>query len=174
MKPFLIAASLLIGVLAKCQTNWEKVMLDNAVSIAFPLKPVQGGNDANKSFILKLADSTANFIVAVTDLETTRGIDAATLQAAMEQEESWEQAKVAFMASMGSSAKLVKNEMTTVQNLNAMLLEIDRKSDKGDTNNLSVLIFVNGTKSYNIIFNNRGGKADKSLKEQFFKSIEVK
>lgn len=173
MKLFLIALSLIISVLAKSQTSWEKVILSNAVSISFPSTPIQGGSAAAKSFILRQADSTATFIVAVSDMQASRGIDAAALQAAMEQEESWEQAKNAFMASIGASAKLVKDEMITVQNLRAMLLEIDRKNDKGETNNLSVLIFVQDVNSFNVIFNNRGGKADKALKEQFFKSIVV-
>jgi hypothetical protein len=173
MKTLIIASSLLISVFAKCQTQWEKVKLDGSVSISFPSKPIQNVSNAGKSYILQLADSTAAFIVAVTDMQATRGIDAATLEAAMEQDETWDEAKNAFMGSMGASAKLVKSEMTTVQNLKAMILEIDRKNDKGSINSLSVLIFVHGTNSFNIIFNNRGGKADKSLKEQFLKSIEV-
>lgn len=173
MRQFLTIVAVIISSFCQAQTNWEKLMLDSAVSISFPSKPNQVVNKAVKTFTLRQADSTANYIVSVIDMFASTGIDATTLQAAMEEDEFWEQAKNALITSMGVSATLVKEEMTTVQSLKAMLLEIDRKTSKGETNNLSVLIFVNGTNSFNIVFNNRGGKADKSLKDQFFKSIEV-
>jgi hypothetical protein len=112
--------------------------------------------------------------VAVTDLQVMMGIDAATLESEMGKEESWDQAKSLFVNSMGPEAKLIKDEMTTVKNTKALKLIIERKNDSGGINTLSVLIFINGTNSMNVIFNNRGGKADKKIEQQFFDSIEIK
>ena len=92
----------------------------------------------------------------------------------MEKKESWEQAKKAFVNSVGSDATLIKDEMTTVKNTKAMRLVINRKSAKGGINMLTVLIFVKGTSSYNIMFNSREGKGSDAMKAAFFNSIELK
>ncbi len=175
MKQILFVLAILIANITTAQNNWEKIALTEKVNISFPGKPLSASPAAGqKSFILKQADSTANYIVAVTDLQILMGIDAAALETEMEKEESWEQAKTAFMNGMGPEAKLIKNEMTQVRNNKALKLIIERKSDSGGMNTLTVLIFVNGTNSMNVMFNNRGGKADRKAEQQFFDSIEIK
>lgn len=169
-----LAAAILLTTTAFTQSTWEKITLTEKVQISFPAKPVEASPaNGQKSFILKQADSTANYIVAVSDLQVMMGIDAATLETEMEKEESWEQAKNGFVASMGADAKLIKDEMTTVKGTRALKLVLERKNDKGGINTLTVLIFVNGTHSLNVMFNNRGGKADKKAEETFFNSIEI-
>jgi hypothetical protein len=157
------------------QTVWEKVEINPGVSISFPVKPIKNeSSPGQKTFILKHADSTANYFVTASDLGIAMGIDESTLSAEMEKEESWEQAKTAFVNSMGPDANLVKDEMTTLKGQKALKFIIDRKNDKGGVNNLTVYIFVKGTVSYNVMFSNRGGKADEKMKQQFFDSLEIK
>lgn len=158
------------------RTNpWEKVEISSNLTISFPAKPIKNEPaNGQKTFILKHADSTANYIVAASDLGIAMGIDEATLSAEMEKEESWEQAKTAFIVSFGGEGKLVNDEMTTIKGIKALKFIIDRKNDKGGINTLTVFIFVKGTISYNIMFNNRGGKADEKMKQQFFDSVEIK
>ncbi len=175
MKQAFNIAALLVTGLCNAQTPWEKVEINPGISISLPAKPNKSEPaKGQKTFILKHADSTANFIIAASDLGITMGIDEATLGAEMDKEESWEQAKTAFMGSMGATATLVKDEMTTIKGIKSLKLIIDRKNEKGGMNTLTVFIFVKGTVSYNIIFNNRGGKADEKMKQQFFDSVEVK
>ena len=175
MKQIIILAALLITYLCHAQTPWEKVEINTGITVSFPAKPiVSEPSNGQKIFILRQADSTANYIVAASDLGIAMGIDEATLNAEMEKEESWEQARTAFMGSLGAGATLVKDEMTTLKGLKALKLIIDRKNDKGGINTLTVFIFVKGTVSYNITFNSRNGKADDKMKQQFFDSVEIK
>lgn len=161
--------------ICNAQTAWEKVEISSNLTVSFPAKPIKNEPaSGQKTFILKHADSTANYIIAASDLGIAMGIDEATLSTEMEKEESWEQAKTAFVNSMGTEANLVKDEMTTLKGNKALKLIIERKNDKGGTNTLTVFIFVKGTVSYNVMFNNRGGKADEKMKQQFFDSIEIK
>ncbi len=174
-KIFTLVVILLTVFSSFAQTSWQKIALTDKVSVSFPLAPAQAQPAAGqKSFILRHPDSTANFIVAVSDLNVLMGVDAATLAAEMEKEETWEQAKTAFVTSMGPDVKLIKEEMTTIKNSQALKLILERKNEKAGMNTLTVLIFISGTHSMNVIFNNRGGKADKKVEEQFFSSIEIK
>lgn len=175
MKQGITILALLIASLCNAQTTWEKIEINPGISISFPAKPlINNAANGQKTFILRQADSTTNYLVAASDLSLAMGIDEATLAEAMEKEESWDQAKNAFMGSMGADATLVKDEMTTIKEKKALKLIINRKNDKGGVNTLTVFIFVNGTVSYNIMFNNRGGKADEKMKQQFFDSLEIK
>lgn len=175
MKQLITLVSILVTVLSNAQSSWEKVEINSGITVSFPAKPIKNEpSNGQKTFILKHADSTANYIVAASDLGIAMGIDEATLSAEMEKEESWEQAKNAFMGSMGKEATLVNDEITTLKGIKALKMVIDRKNEKGGINNLTVFIFVKGTVSYNLMFNNRGGKADEKMKQQFFDSVEIK
>ena len=173
MKQILLAILLFSLINVHAQTNWEKITLSGKVSISFPSKPNETLGTGVKSYVLVLADSTANFICVENDLQVTAGLDEASLDAAMENEESWEQAKSGIMNSMGKDASLVNEERLVFKERQALKLVVNRKTPKGETNILSVLIFTKGSKSYNIIFNSRAGKADEKMKEQFFNSIEI-
>jgi hypothetical protein len=165
----------LITTLCSAQTKWEKVEITPNLFVSFPAQPIKTEpTNGQKTFILRAADSTANYIVAATDLGILMGIDEATLSAEMDKEESWEQAKSAFMNSMGPDATLVKSEMTTLQGNKALKMIIERNNEKGAINTLTAFIFVKGTTTHNIMFNNRGGLADEKMKQQFFDSVEIK
>jgi hypothetical protein len=175
MKQIITILVISISMYANAQSTWEKVVVNSNVSVSFPEKPVKNEPaPGNFSYILKQADSTANYIVGASDIGAALGIDEETLAAEMEKDESWEQAKTAFANSLGADATLVKHEMTTIKDTKAMRLIFNRKSAKGVTNILTVLIFVKGTISYNIMFNSREGKGSDTMKETFFNSIEIK
>lgn len=175
MKQVFTFTALLFAVLCNAQTPWEKVEINSGLTIAFPARPIiSEPANGQKVIILRQADSTANYIVAASDLGIAMGIDEATLNTEMEKEESWQQARDAFIGSLGPGTTLVKDEMTTLKGLKALKLIIDRKNDKGGINTLTVFIFVKGTISYNIAFNSRNGKADDKMKQQFFDSVEIK
>jgi hypothetical protein len=140
MKQTLTLLACLITTLCSAQTKWEKVEITPNLFVSFPAQPIKSEPaNGQKTFILRSADSTANYIVAATDLGILMGIDEATLSAEMEKEESWEQAKSAFMNSMGPDATLVKSEMTTLQGNKALKLIIERKNDKGAINTLNCI-----------------------------------
>jgi hypothetical protein len=175
MKKLIILITILYSAICNAQTNWEKIAFNSNVSISFPGTPVKNEpSTGNISYIFKQADSTANYIVAASDVGAVLGVDAETLAAEMEKEESWEQAKTAFANSLGKDATLIKDEMSTVKNTKALRLVFNRKTAKGGANVLTVLIFVNSTISYNVIFNSRDGKGSDTMKEAFFNSIEIK
>jgi hypothetical protein len=175
MRQLFTIAAILISSLVYAQTGWEKVTISEDVTISFPANPLKAEpREGLKTFMLKLADSTASCIVVSSDLGVLMGIDEAALSEEMEKEESWEQAKTAFVTTIGTEATLVQDEMITIKDNKAMRLVIDRKNDKGGVNTMTVLIFVKGTVSYNVMFTNRNGKADEKIKQQFFNSIEIK
>ncbi len=175
MKKFITLSFILYSSICGAQTNWEKINVNDNVSISFPEKPVKNEPSAgNFTYILKQSDSTANYMVVASDVGATLGIDAETLATEMGKDESWEQAKSAFLKSLGAGAELVKDEFTTINNTKALRMIINRKSTKGETNVLTVLIFVDGTISYNVIFNSRGGKGSENMKSEFFNSIMIK
>lgn len=173
MKKIIIAVALLVSSAMQAQTPWDKISLSEHVNISFPSKPMVNKAEGQQSYMLKLADSTANLIVSVSDLKKLLDIDSATLAAAMETDESWEQAKNAIVTNLGSNVTLVKEEMLTFNNKKAMRLIMNKKTDKGDTNVLTVLVFTEGTNSYNVYFNSRAGKGNEKTKDQFFNSIEI-
>lgn len=172
MKQLITIVTLLLSSVGFAQSGWEKVALTSSVSIQFPVKPIEAAGGPQKTFLLRQADSTANLVVAVTDLAAATGLDSATLAAEMQKPESWEQAKDAFLSTMGEEAVLVKNEMGVIKGVDALKLVINRKVNDATTNIITVLIFVKGTDSFNIIYNNRGGKADAKHQEHFFNSID--
>jgi hypothetical protein len=175
MKHILSIAAVIFSSISYAQEGWEKTMVTPGVSVSFPAKPAQTEiAKGQQSFIFKQPDSTANYMVAVSDLQLLAGLDAATLEAAMEKDETWEQAKTAFITSMGEGAGLVKDEMITIQNTRALKLVVNRKNGKGEINVLTVVIFVKDANSVNVIFNSRNGKGAEKNKDQFLNSIEIK
>jgi hypothetical protein len=157
------------------QPSWEKIIVGENVTISFPGKPTGGDRQGFAStFIYKQPDSSANYIVAVNDLAVSLGLDAETIAREMERDESLEQAKNAFVGSIGPAAKLIREENIKLHGGRALKLVIHRLNNKGATNVLTVLIFVNETNSYNVIFVSVGGRGNENMKQQFFDSIQFK
>ncbi len=151
----------------------QEIKLTEKAKVVFPGMPSKSGNDANNLYILKLSDSTANFIAAVTDLQKTNGFDEATLMEASMQPEFWEQAAKALLTQMGNEAKELNREMKNINGYDAMQIQFERPNTEGKTNIITALIFVDGVKSINIMHTNRGGRADTKVTKYFFDSITI-
>ncbi|MCU0375000.1 MAG: hypothetical protein MUF24_06805, partial [Chitinophagaceae bacterium] len=122
---------------------------------------------------LRLADSSANFNVIVTNLEKSNGLTADVLEAAKLEPAFWEQAETAFIASLGADAKLVSKEMKQVgtQEALSMVVTADRNGKKSL---FTVYILTEGVFSINVIYTNRTPQASESLRDNFFKSLTIK
>jgi hypothetical protein len=164
----LVASSNVIG-----QTIEQK--LTSRVSIQFPAQFKKQEMGPATLFNLRLADSTANFLAVVSDLQKGNGFDAATLAEASLSPEFWDQVEQGFMAQLGPNAKRTSREMKQITGFDIMQLIIERPVEESKTNNtITVLILVDDVYSLNIVHTNRGGKADENLKKAFFESLTIK
>jgi hypothetical protein len=155
------------------QTKSQK--LTERISISFPGEYSTRETGPATLYNLRLADSTANFVVVVSDLLKSNGLDAATLAAASMEPEFWDQAAESFLAQMGAEAKLKNREMKNVNGYDIMELTFERpNTEKGGINTITVYILVDDVYSLNIIHTNRSGKADETLKKAFFDSLTIK
>lgn len=149
--------------------------LTERISISFPAAYRTQEMGPSILHNLRLADSTANFVVVVSDLLKGNGLDAATLAEASMAPEFWDQAEQGFLAQMGEGAKLKGREMKNINGYDIMELIIERPIiETGGINTLTVYIFVDDVYSLNIAHTNRNGKADEKLKKAFFDSITIK
>jgi hypothetical protein len=161
------------GFASLAQGQPQEIKLTEKVKIAFPATPSKSGIEAAELYILKLSDSTANFIAAVTDLQKANGLDAGTLLEASMQPEFWDEAAKGLMAQMGNEAKEISRTMKNINGYDAMQIEIERQNSEGKTNIITALILVEGVKSINIMHTNRGGRADSKITKDFFDSISI-
>ena len=161
------------ALVGNSQTPNDAIKLSDKVSIQFPEKPITQDMGPAKLYNLRLEDSSANFLALATDLQKSNGLDAATLSEASMQPEFWDQAEQGFISSMGESAKLVSREMKNITGIDVMQIVITRVTEKGETNTVTVWIFVEDIYSINLIHTNRAGKADEKKRDAFFASVEV-
>ncbi len=177
MKSAVIPAllSIIMGFASASVANGQKqeIKLTEKAKVIFPGTPSKSGNEASDLYILKLSDSTANFIASVTDLQKANGFDEATLAEASMQPEFWEQAANGLMMQMGNEAKEISRTMKNIKGYDALQMEIQRPSYEGKTNIITALIFLEGVKSINIMHTNRGGRADAQLTKDFFESVII-
>lgn len=157
---------------ANAQASEQK--LTERVSLRFPAAYKKQDMGATVLYNLRLADSTANFVAIVSDLQKSNGLDAATLTAASMAPEFWDQAAEGFIAQLGPDSKLLSREMKQIAAYDILQLIIERPVKESNTmNTLTVWIFVDDVYSLNIVHTNRGGKADENLKKAFFESITI-
>jgi hypothetical protein len=151
------------------------VKLSEKISVSFPQEPEkQDFEGVAQVYNLRLADSTANFLAVVSNLEKQAGLDAATLAEASLMPEFWDQTAEGFMGQMGPDAKLKNREMKNIKGFDVMELTIERQEEgQAGLNTLTIYIFVQDVYSFNIGHANRGGKADPKMKEAFFNSIVI-
>lgn len=174
-KILLILIAAFIGgiTVGRAQATTEMLKVTDKVSLKFPETPKKQDMGPAILYNLRLADSTANFLALASDLQQSNGLDAATLAEASMQPEFWDQAEQSFVASIGEGAKLVSREMKNVSGIDVMEMVITRPTEKGDTNTLTVWIFVEGVYSINLIHTNRAGKADVKKRDAFFSSVKI-
>lgn len=173
MKSTFLTLLFAFGALVSNAQNWEPLAINSHFTVSFPGKPSKTEQNNVTSFICKSADSTFNVIATITDMNALLGISADDLAAEMDKDETWEQAKQTFVSSMGANAKLINSSFTEVQGLRTMKLEIERPSTNGTTNKITSFVFIYGVNSYNLIFVNRGGKADAKRLEEFVAAIKL-
>jgi hypothetical protein len=170
-----VLLSIILGFASATVANGQKqeIKLTEKAKVIFPGTPNKSGNEASDLYLLKLPDSTANFIASVTDLQKTNGFDEATLVQASMQPEFWEQAAKGLMSQMGNEAKEISRTMKNIKGYDAMQMEIQRPNHEGKTNTITALIFLEGVKSINIMHTNRGGRADAQVTKDFFESVTI-
>lgn len=152
----------------------NKVQLTEKVSIVFPEKPATRDMQGVATLhTLRLADSSANFNVIVTNLEKSNGLTADVLEAAKLEPAFWEQAETAFIASLGADAKLVSKEMKQVGNQEALSMQVTSERN-GKKTLFTVYILTEGVFSINVVYTNRSGQASETLRDNFFKSLAIK
>ncbi len=169
----LIAAFMGSMTIGRAQSPSDPLKLTDKVIVQFPEIPKKQDLGPALLYNLRLADSTANFLALASDLQKSNGLDAATLSEASMQPEFWDQAEQSFMTSVGDGAKLITRDMKNVSGIDVMEMVITRPTDNGETNTLTVWIFVEGVYSLNFIHTNRGGKADAKKRDAFFSSIKI-
>jgi hypothetical protein len=169
--------SVILGFLASSSAMGQAVgqKLTSRVSIQFPGTYKTQEMGPSTLFNLRLADSTANFVAVVSDLQKSNGLDAATLAAASLTPEFWDQVQEGFMAQFGPDVKFISKEMKQIAGFDIMQLVLERPVQETNTNNtVTVYILVDDVYSLNIVHTNRGGKADEKLKKAFFESLTIK
>jgi hypothetical protein len=167
-----VAFGFLTSVGAKAQGLKQK--LTERISVSFPAEYKTQEMGPTKLYNLRMADSTANFVAIVSNLQESNGFDAATLVAASLEPEFWDQAANGFLAQMGEGASLKGREMKNIKGYDIMELTIERPTTKGSPNNtVTVYIFVDDVYSINIAHTNRGGKADENKRKAFFDSLVI-
>ena len=174
---FILSAlcSLFIGKILFAQEP-VPTRLTEKISIHFPMQPnkeVMG--DAATMYTLRLADSTANLMALVSNLQVQAGLDAATLGAAVLEKEFWDQSAEGFVAQMGPDAKLLKKEMKELNGYDIMELTMERPIPDGSGKNiLTIYIIIDDVYSINIGHTNRNGKGDEKIMKAFFDSLKIK
>lgn len=173
MKSIIFTCMLVLGALLSNAQNWEPLAINNHFTISFPGKPYKTTQNNLTSFICKSADSTFNIIATITDMKALLGVSVDDLAAEMDKDETWEQAKQTFVSSMGANAKLINSSFIEIAGLKTLKIEIERPSNSGITNKITSFVFVYGVNSYNLIFVNRGGKADAKLLNEFLAAVQL-
>ena len=167
-----IVLSLLFGAVtffqAAAQTDTVKL---ERIQLVFPAKVTLEDQGAAKRCQLRLADSTANFLLIQTDL-STMGLDEATAIAMQGEPEFWEQTRTGLVAQMGD-AKLIKDEMLDYKGTKVMQMELERPSKEGGINRLTLRTLIVGTYMIQYGHTDRNGKANAQVREAFFSSLQI-
>jgi hypothetical protein len=166
-----------IGVLAillpyYVSAQEAKIQLTPKVSIIFPEKPtVREMQGVTTIYSVRLADSTANLNVVVSDLEKSAGLSAESLETEQQNPVFWEQVEAGFMAQVGQSATLLSKQIIERNNKKMLQLLISNERN-GKKSELSILIFVDGVYSFNIGYTKRTNEASTGVKDKFYSSLQ--
>lgn len=153
----------------------NKIQLTEKVSIEFPDKPnkrdVQGMATV---YTIKLADSTANFNVVVTNLEKSNGLSADVLSTAQSEPGFWEQTESSFISSLGTDVNpnILSKEIIEINNQKILKLLIGTNRN-GKYAELTAYIFVNDVFSIKILYTKRSENASTESKNKFLNSLKI-
>ena len=165
-----IAASLLFTFGASAQSDTVKV---DRISLIFPSKPQFEDGEPAKIYRLKLADSSANFQLAVIDL-SAMGLDESTAIAMQAEPSFWDQSRSGILEQMGEEAKLIKDEFLDWNGTKVLQMQVDRPSKEGPVSRLTLRMLIVGTYMVQYGYTDRNGKADGQVRDQFLSSLTIK
>lgn len=152
-----------------------KIQLTDKVSINFPEKPnkreVQGMATV---YTIRLADSSANYNVVVTNLEKSNGLTAEILESAQLEPSFWEQTESSFIASLGPDVnpKILSKEIKQINNQQVLYLVIGTNRNNKYAE-LTAYIFVNEIYSIKILYTKRNDSASIEAKNSFLNSLKI-
>ena len=150
-----------------------KVQLTEKVTIIFPEKPLMRDMQGiNIQYYVRLADSSANFIVSTTNLEKSSGMTADVLETAQQQGEFWEQAQNGFVAQLGSDATVLSSEVKEISGKQVLHFVVSATRN-GKKVEITVYMLFDGVYTINIIHQKRSDDASVELKNKYFASLQV-
>lgn len=150
-----------------------KVQITDKISILFPEKPaVRDIQGVATLHTLRLADSTANFNVVVSNLEKSNGFTAEVLAAAQLEPEFWQQAEAGFVGQLGAGATVAKKELKDLHGRQTLVMTVNSMAG-GKPAELTVYIFLEGVYSVNVVHSKRNDQASLALRDKFFASLTM-
>ncbi len=167
---FFLIGGLFAVLFASAQS--DTVRMDR-LQLVFPGKAQVDEQGNNKRFQLRLADSSANFMMVSVDM-TAMGMDESMVVMMQASPEFWEQTREGMVGQMGGDAKLIKDEMLDWNGTKMMQLQLERPSKEGGVNRLIVRMFFLGTNMIQYGHTNRNDKADAAIREAFLSSLQIK
>lgn len=150
-----------------------KVELTEKVTIIFPEKPLMRDMQGiNIQHYVRLADSSANFIVSTINLEKGSGMTADVLETAQQQGEFWEQAQNGFVAQLGSDATVLSSEVKEISGKQVLHFVVSATRN-GKKVEITVYMLFDGVYTINIIYQKRSDDASVELKNKYFASLQI-
>ena len=150
-----------------------KVQLTEKVTIIFPEKPLMRDMQGiNIQHYVRLADSSANFIVSTINLEKGSGMSAEVLETAQQKGEFWDQAQNGFVAQLGSDATVLSSEVKEISGKQVLHFVVSATRN-GKKVEITVYMLFDGVYTINIIHQKRSDDASVELKNKYFASLQV-
>jgi hypothetical protein len=169
----LIIRSLLVLSPVAASSQETRVPLTDKVSVGFPEKPSLNDMRGMASIhTVKLADSTADFIAVVSNLQKSSGLTAGMLESAQSAPEFMDQLQAGFMGQLGPDAKVLSKEVKEIGGNKVLCLSATTERN-GRKSELSVYLFVHDVYSINIVHRKRTDGASVDAKNAFFESLRI-
>jgi hypothetical protein len=149
---------------------WERVKLDENVSISFPSKPEKSKMDG-KDFWLAALDSTSQCMVLITDYNKL-GVDATTLTERLKLKETYQTIKSGMLRG-SPGAVILSDSINTFKGKPAYILKMDLKGEKEDFNIAYVLNVFIDAKMYSLMFMETYQNSHEADKSKFWNSLKI-
>lgn len=150
-----------------------RVQLTDKISLGFPEKPSLNDMQGMASIhTVKSADSTADFIAVVSNLQKSHGLTVGMLESAKSTPEFMDQLQAGFMGQLGPDAKVLSKEVKEIGGNKVLSLSAATERN-GRKSELSVYIFVHDVYSINIVHRKRADGASVDARNAFFQSLRI-
>ncbi|MFD0940901.1 hypothetical protein [Pedobacter boryungensis] len=148
--------------------TWERVKLDESVSVSFPSKPEKSMMD-DKPIWIATIDSTSKCMAMITDFEKL-GVDKLKWAERLKQKETYQTIKSGMLR--GSPGAVILNEsITTFKGKPAYIVKMDLKGEKEDFNIAYVMNVFIETKMYSLMFMETYNNPHEADKQTFWNSL---